>query len=49
MKQIMGNVHLAAFELRRKNGRAQIKLIVYWILEQSNNYLHQKNIYSIKN
>jgi hypothetical protein len=29
MKQIMGNVHLASFELKRKNGRAQIKLIAY--------------------
>jgi hypothetical protein len=29
MKQIMGNVHLATLELEKKNGRAQIKFIVY--------------------
>jgi hypothetical protein len=29
MKKIMGSVHLAAFELGRKNGKAQIKLIAY--------------------
>ncbi len=29
MKQIMASVHLAAFKLGRKNGRAQIKLVTY--------------------
>ncbi len=45
----MATVHLVAFELERKNGRALIKLITYQIFEQSNNYL-QKNyiIYNSK-
>jgi hypothetical protein len=48
MKQIMGSVHLATLELERKNGRIQIKFIIYWILEQFNNYLHQNYIYTIQ-